>query len=665
MNCRVISVLILLLLPVFVLVQSIESQAAGAMANSSAKADTISGGSIDIDTYWPADVYYVIDNLTVSAGATLTIAPGSIVKFVLSHRLVIQGGLVADNVVFTSWRDDTYGGDSNDDGPSVGVPGDWCGIRYASSATGGSLTSCLVRYAGYYNATPPAGHWGIAAYNCTAPVDLLDVTVEHTGAGDAAFYLTSPGTVSGCVAHDNAGYGYRVLADLMDDFSHNSNTQSSNGFENFVCVHSNVLNESATWSNNYNYLFPNYFTVVPGATLTLSAGSIVKFVLSHRLVIQGGLVADNVVFTSWRDDTYGGDSNGDGPSVGVPGDWCGIRYASSATGGSLTSCLVRYAGYYNSATPSGSWGIAVAGCTAPVDLIGVTVEHTGAGDAAVYLASPCTVTGSIVRNNLGDGIRISSSDTHLSSTDIYHDTGIGLQYSPADTLTAENCYWGHSTGPQHPDNPGGQGTVVTGNVDFIPWNTLPNTLVLDSVLQGIVTDLATGLPVAEAQVTLYPLFSGSSTVTSGTGSWSLDIPAGSGYELEVVADGYDDHITSDLSFEPGQTYQLDAQLTQLVSVDPDETLPQVVALEQNCPNPFNPLTRIRFSLPGTEHVSLKVYDARGRLVKVLVDGVRSGGRHEQIWRADDAQGRRVASGVYMYLLETAEGTRVRSMAVVQ
>jgi len=188
---------------------------------------------------------------------------------------------------------------------------------------------------------------------------------------------------------------------------------------------------------------------------------------------------------------------------------------------------------------------------------------------------------------------------------------------------------------------------------------------LDSVLQGIVTDLATGLPVAGAQVTLYPLFFGSSTVTSGTGSWSLDIPAGSGYELVVVADGYDDHTTSDLSFEPGQTYQLDVQLTQLTSVGDGQPLPLVVTLEQNCPNPFNPLTRIRFGLPGTEHVSLKIYDARGQLVKVLVNGVLPGGRYEEVWLADDDQGRRVASGVYMYLLETADGTRIRNMTVVK
>jgi len=91
----------------------------------------------------------------------------------------------------------------------------------------------------------------------------------------------------------------------------------------------------------------------------------------------------------------------------------------------------------------------------------------------------------------------------------------------------------------------------------------------------------------------------------------------------------------------------------------------VLGLDQNIPNPFNPVTEIRYSLSRAGYVSLKVYDLRGRLVKTLVDGAVDAGRHEAVWRADDDSRRRVASGVYLYLLQTEEGVRTRKMAVIR
>lgn len=96
-----------------------------------------------------------------------------------------------------------------------------------------------------------------------------------------------------------------------------------------------------------------------------------------------------------------------------------------------------------------------------------------------------------------------------------------------------------------------------------------------------------------------------------------------------------------------------------------EAVPLVLALDQNRPNPFNPLTRIDFSLPRRGPVDLKVYDVRGQLVRTLVVGELPGGRHSAFWRGEDNSGRRVASGVYLYELRTEEGARTRKMVVVK
>lgn len=60
----------------------------------------------------------------------------------------------------------------------------------------------------------------------------------------------------------------------------------------------------------------------------------------------------------------------------------------------------------------------------------------------------------------------------------------------------------------------------------------------------------------------------------------------------------------------------------------EKEAPSGYALEGNHPNPFNPTMRIRFVIPESSPVKLMVYDALGRRVHVLVDGVRETGIHE-------------------------------------
>ncbi len=70
------------------------------------------------------------------------------------------------------------------------------------------------------------------------------------------------------------------------------------------------------------------------------------------------------------------------------------------------------------------------------------------------------------------------------------------------------------------------------------------------------------------------------------------------------------------------------------------------------PNPFNPRTTIRYDLPEPATVRLTIYDIRGRLVRVLEDGVaREPGRHAVVWNGRDDRGYDVSSGVFVYRLE--------------
>jgi hypothetical protein len=70
------------------------------------------------------------------------------------------------------------------------------------------------------------------------------------------------------------------------------------------------------------------------------------------------------------------------------------------------------------------------------------------------------------------------------------------------------------------------------------------------------------------------------------------------------------------------------------------------------PNPFNPSTTIGFSLATEGHVTLRVYNAAGRLVRTIVDGPRAAGPQSVVWDGSTDSGLHAASGVYFIRLET-------------
>jgi hypothetical protein len=85
----------------------------------------------------------------------------------------------------------------------------------------------------------------------------------------------------------------------------------------------------------------------------------------------------------------------------------------------------------------------------------------------------------------------------------------------------------------------------------------------------------------------------------------------------------------------------------------EENAPPVSAgLEQNIPNPFNPVTTIVFYVPeGSDRMTtLIVYDVTGAKVKTLSNGILPSGRHQARWNGTDDRGNRVGTGVYFYRL---------------
>jgi len=97
-----------------------------------------------------------------------------------------------------------------------------------------------------------------------------------------------------------------------------------------------------------------------------------------------------------------------------------------------------------------------------------------------------------------------------------------------------------------------------------------------------------------------------------------------------------------------------------VLVRHDSSIPKSTSLEQNFPNPFNPVTTIEFSIPRSGDVSLIIYSINGQEVKRLIESEMSVGRFAVLWNASN-----VSSGIYFYRLTAGDFVLTRKMVLLK
>jgi hypothetical protein len=83
------------------------------------------------------------------------------------------------------------------------------------------------------------------------------------------------------------------------------------------------------------------------------------------------------------------------------------------------------------------------------------------------------------------------------------------------------------------------------------------------------------------------------------------------------------------------------------------------------PNPFNPMTTIRFQLAGRQMVRASIVNVAGEVVRTLAHGTFGPGQHELSWNGRDDAGRGQASGTYLLRLETDRGAQTRKLALIR
>jgi len=359
----------------------------------STTAFTTISGTINTDTTWSAGVFYVSNHLTVDYGAALTIKPGVIVKFAAGRRLTVRGTLTAigthDNpIIFTAFSDDTYAGDSNSDGVSMGSKGYWDRIVFENA------TSSILEYVKIY-----FGGSNGNIYISQSEISIISSEISQSSAHGIYVYNASPLIKNNTISYNdkcgiyvqsakpmidgntithNATYGI-FCNNTGDSFEIKNNTITNNNISlrvpfsslpdnnagntffpntnNQIEILGNVLERSLTLKSspvNVYYQVSGNSTIATGVKLTIEPGVIWKFAMNTGLYVQGAFYAagsdsEKIVFTSYQDDEYGGDTNGDGFSIGTPGDWRHISFSDSVVDfmTRLENVSVRYAGRNN------------------------------------------------------------------------------------------------------------------------------------------------------------------------------------------------------------------------------------------------------------------------------------------------------------------------------
>ncbi|MDO8663909.1 MAG: lamin tail domain-containing protein [Candidatus Wildermuthbacteria bacterium] len=359
----------------------------------------------EITLTFPGSPYLIQETLTVPLAKNLKIEPGVVLKFATLKGLEIKGKLEAlgsseKKIVFTSFRDDEFGGDTNQDGTStLPFAGLWERI-YFENSIGSKLKNVIVRYGGkIYSGSGPtlirgnvevdggeiifedstvenSQTYGLWLKNSSSTIfNLKFSNIKNSAdffAATALFISSSTAQISSSTFQGNT-FGIKITGNAVPTIKNNlfkengtpiylegtsfpvfSGNSAQNNNLNGIFADSGSIVADTVWQSNLPYITETK-SIASGATLTIKAGTVVKLKKNQygyasywdifgRLITEGTL-ANPVVFTSFYDDEYGGDVDNNGTTtLPAKGEWKYLRFRSTSTASTLDGLMVRYGG---------------------------------------------------------------------------------------------------------------------------------------------------------------------------------------------------------------------------------------------------------------------------------------------------------------------------------
>ncbi|MBC8322327.1 MAG: T9SS type A sorting domain-containing protein [Candidatus Marinimicrobia bacterium] len=204
------------------------------------------------------------------------------------------------------------------------------------------------------------------------------------------------------------------------------------------------------------------------------------------------------------------------------------------------------------------------------------------------------------------------------------------------------------------------GSMFVGE-SIVYWRDINN---LDSVLVESIPDID---PADNTTVEKYTYYN----TTSSTQFVHFKV-IGGGHQWfgSTVADwvipwlGYNNHDIN--ANEELIDFFLNYRLSDFLSMDEiANDLPHDYILHQNFPNPFNPITTIRYDLPEAGWINITIYDMLGREVKKLVSSKQVSGKHEIMWNGTNDLSQSVSAGVYLYKVIVGNDVQTGKMVLLK
>ncbi|HMS54918.1 MAG TPA: PKD domain-containing protein [Fimbriimonadaceae bacterium] len=416
--------------------------------------------------------YILSGQVTVAAGAKLTLRPGTVVQFRTWNgqqgRLQVDGEILSEGefgtpgrVWFTSIADNSaphIGGSDN------GSSAPWGGISFGSQSRS-NMAATWVRYGGLSGSPDRIAGSRVKSGSISFNPSR---SLVFTGNSLYSSYMTVYGgdqdaTLSGNVFDADSTFN---LNSTFRRLVVTGNTRSDGSrlriwLQNVNLSGANTWNMEPTQDMVVTGGSGSGLTIQPSGSLTLGSGAAVRFAETQYLFANGPLTfaggsGGNAVLTSYLDNTpYGGTDGG--------GSWRGIQYPSGST----------------------------------VNLSNFTIRRAQTGiEARTIHMTNCLVescsTG--VYENLGGGVYRNS---------IFRMNSLAVNNGGNIDIDARGNSWGHPTGPYHPqNNPGGQGNPVSSKVLFqgTPATIVITAMISEGEIEGAVTDKGSWLVSITLQV---------------------------------------------------------------------------------------------------------------------------------------------------------------------